>query len=96
MLGELNASHTGSGYRPDAKDGDETAALGLLYDRRWNGAGLRIAEVLEDGPADRADSRIAPGVILKKIGGALLSPDVNPFEFLNRKEGKPVRLTLVG
>src|SRR6185437_8353526 len=32
FLGELNGSHTGSGYRPRFPDGDATAALGLLYD----------------------------------------------------------------
>ena len=61
MVGELNASHTGSGYWPGRGGGDSTAYLGLFYDYGWRQAGARIARVLPGGPADRAGSRIAAG-----------------------------------
>lgn len=94
MLGELNASHTGCRYRPGAPDGDRTAALGLLYDVDYDGVGLRVAEVLDRGPCDRADSRIKPGVVITHLDGIRLTPEINPWALLNRKADKPVRLAL--
>jgi Tol biopolymer transport system component/C-terminal processing protease CtpA/Prc len=94
MLGELNASHTGSGYRPRNPDGDKTAELGLLFDPAHAGDGLRVAEVIVGGPCAKAGSKIAPGVIVAAIDGAALPPSVDPASLLNRKEGKPVLLDL--
>lgn len=56
MLGEVNASHTGSGFRPQAPNTDQTAELGLLYDFSYAGAGMKVAEVVVGGPADDATS----------------------------------------
>jgi Tol biopolymer transport system component/C-terminal processing protease CtpA/Prc len=94
MLGELNASHTGSGYRPKNDDGDKTAALGLLYDVAYDGDGLRVAEVIVGGPCAKATSKIAAGTIVAAIDGVALTPNVDPAMVLNRKEGKPVLLDL--
>ncbi|HKY94762.1 MAG TPA: hypothetical protein VJL84_05625, partial [Kiloniellales bacterium] len=46
MVGELNASHTGSGYWPTRSDGDRTAKLGLFFDETWRGAGYKVTAVL--------------------------------------------------
>lgn len=94
MLGELNASHTGSGYRMRAKDADDTAALGVLYDVKHAAAGLRVAEVIARGPADTAGSKIAPGVIITHINGVELIPAANPWALLNHQKDKRVRLAL--
>jgi Tol biopolymer transport system component/C-terminal processing protease CtpA/Prc len=94
MLGELNASHTGSGYRPKNADGDKTAELGLLYDVGYDGDGLRVAEVIVGGPCAKATSKIAAGTIVAAIDGVALTPTVDPAIALNRKEGKPVLLDL--
>ena len=92
MLGELNASHTGARYYPSAQD--QTATLGLLYDVRHRGAGLKVAEVLPRGPADRPESRIRPGVLITHIDGERLTAQTNPWRLLNRKAGQLVRLGL--
>jgi len=55
LLGELNVSHTGSGYRPGSK-GDATAEFGVLFDLDYNGDGLKIAEVVEGGSFDKKSS----------------------------------------
>ena len=96
MLGELNASHTGSGYRPQNEDGDRTAALGLIWDVAYDGDGLRVAEVLAGGPCAKAASKIRPGTIVAAIDGVALTPAVDPASALNRKQGKPVLLDLRG
>jgi Tol biopolymer transport system component len=41
MLGEMNVSHTGASYRPNATNVDATASLGLLYDYAHNGKGVK-------------------------------------------------------
>jgi len=93
MLGELNASHTGARYRPKST-GDKTASLGLFFDGEHQGTGLLVEEVIRRGPADREDSNLAPGVLVTKINGVHLAPNVNPHELLNGQAGKPVRLAL--
>ncbi|MFV0593414.1 MAG: S41 family peptidase [Draconibacterium sp.] len=94
MLGELNASHTGGRYRHTDNQGDETCSLGLLYDYAYTGNGLKIAEVLKEGPADKASLKIKAGNILEKIDGNALSPNVDFYRFLNRKKGNNVLLDL--
>ncbi len=94
MLGELNASHTGSGYRLAREDGDATASLGLLFDPRFAGPGLRVAEVLKEGPADRAEVALPAGSVVLEIDGVTLPQASDPWALLNRKEGRPTLLTV--
>lgn len=94
LLGELNASHTGCRYRPGRQDGDNTASLGLLFDLASEEAGLKVAEVIERGPCDRAECKIVPGTVITHINGVELVANVNPWKLLNRQSGKPVRLSL--
>ncbi len=94
LLGELNASHTGARYRPDEQGGAATASLGLLFDPRWTGEGLRVVEVLSGGPADRASSRIVAGVTVLAIDGVAQTPAVDPAQALDHKAARPVLLRL--
>ena len=93
LLGELNASHTGSGYRAYVP-GDETAVLGMFYDQDYEGDGLKVLEVLAQNPVVPASSRIEPGVIITHIDGNKIVAGEDYFRFLNHKVGKRVRLTL--
>ncbi|HXB33211.1 MAG TPA: S41 family peptidase [Puia sp.] len=95
MLGELNVSHTGMRYGgPPQAMADRTASLGIYYDWRYTGQGLRIAEVMADGPLDRRAEKIHPGVILEKIDGEAITDTVDHYKYLNRKAGKLVLLSL--
>ncbi len=95
MLGELNASHTGSGYRSKRDDGDQTASLDLIFDVQHRGDGLAVAEVFERGVADNDEAKIKSGAIITHIDGVKLTPQVNHHQLLNRKAGQRVRLTLL-
>ena len=95
MLGELNASHTGGRYRPRGNSGDQTAALGLLYDVKHDGVGLKVSEVIKRGPVAKSTSKIKPGSIVLAIDGVRLEPNVNPWQQLNNKVDKNVRLGLL-
>ncbi len=94
MLGEMNASHTGCGYRANRTNVDQTADLGLFYDYEYPGPGLKIAEVIEDGPFYRADSRVKAGCIIEKIDGEAISDSLDFYAMLNRKTGKLTLLSL--
>lgn len=94
MLGELNASHTGSGYRPKITNGDKTASLGILYDYSHTKNGVKVAEVLNGGPLDKAMSKVKSGNIIEKIDGQTISPSMDFYQLLNRKEGKNILLSV--
>jgi tricorn protease len=91
MLGELNASHLGiSGKLPEADE--ETAELGLLFDDKFPGPGLKIAEVLKRGPADRRGLGLKPGDVITAIDRIALTDKVNVSRLLNNKAGEAVLL----
>jgi tricorn protease len=93
MLGELNASHLGISGRLPGPD-EPTADLGLIFDDRYAGPGLRIAEVLKRGPADKRGLNIKPGDVITHLDRVELTPAVNVSKLLNNKAGEGVPLTL--
>ena len=94
MLGELNGSHTGSGYRFNDPHGEETARLGVFFDDQFAGPGLKIAEIIDKSPLIQEDSKIKVGTIIEKIDGQIIGMDQNYFKLLNHKNGKPTLLSL--
>ena len=96
MLGQLNASHTGMRYRSGGDSGDDsTAALGVIFDLD-GGPGLRIGEILPDGPLDRDVLNVRAGDRITAIDRQSITGTQNAFDLLNRKAGERVRLTLGG
>lgn len=93
-LGELNVSHTGGRYRPGAS-GDVTANLGLLFDWQFEGKeGLRIAEVVEKGPFDHANSKVKAGHIIEKIDGEPITATMDYAALLNKKAKKKTLVSI--
>jgi C-terminal processing protease CtpA/Prc len=92
MLGELNVSHTGSGFRPKVPGADATAALGLFFDESHAGAGLKVAEVIENGPLAGAKSRLRAGMIIEAIDGVAIAAGAEFDSSLNQKAGRRVPL----
>jgi Tol biopolymer transport system component/C-terminal processing protease CtpA/Prc len=77
-LGELNVSHTGGRYRAkSSNDDDFTGSLGLFYDYTYTGKGMRVSEIIEKGPFDRADTKLAVGSIITKINGEEITPEAD-------------------
>ena len=94
ILGELNVSHTGSGYRPSSRGGDATAEFGVLLDLDYKGDGLKIAEVVEGGPFDKKSSKVKAGSIIQKIDGVEITKGMDYYPLLNNKRDKTVLVTV--
>ena len=93
VLGELNVSHTGSGYRPGNK-GDAPAEFGVLLDLDYKGDGLKIDEVVEGSPFDKKSSKVKAGTVIEKIDGVEIKKGMDYYSLLNNKRGKTVLVTL--
>lgn len=91
LLGELNASHTGARYRAGAV---ATASLGAFYDDSYQGDGVRISEVMRNGPLDKAGTLAKAGVIVERIDGVLIKASESLDKYLNGKAGQRVLVGL--
>ena len=94
LLGELNTSHTGSGYRNRDENADATADLGLLFSWNYQKDGLLIDEVLEKGPFDNSDSKVKAGCVIEKIDGEKIIAGQDYYLLLNKQAGKRVLISL--
>ncbi|GGK78994.1 S41 family peptidase [Rufibacter glacialis] len=94
LLGELNVSHSGASFSNVPANADATASLGVFYDQNFTGNGLKIDEVLLEGPLQKAGLDVTAGMIIEKIDGETLTPEKDYAQFMNRKAGKNVLLTV--
>lgn len=94
LLGELNVSHTGARYRRGSnRNNDFSTSLGLLYDMKYTGNGLKVEEIVAGGPFDKAASKLKKGDVIVSINGKEITPKEDVAELLNNKTNKK---TLVG
>lgn len=92
LLGELNVSHTGGSYRSWGAD-HPTASLGLLYDMAYSGPGMKVEEIVANGPFDRASTKLKAGAVITKINGVELKADRDPMVSLNDLARKKTLVT---
>ena len=71
---------------------EETADLGLIFDEAYRGRGLKIAEILKRGPADRRGLSIKAGEFVLNIDGVELTETTDLSQLLNGKIGETVAL----
>ena len=95
MLGELNVSHSGSQYGTSTPSDDATASLGIFPDPTYTGPGVKIEEVLKEGPLDKAGMNVKAGTIIEAVDGTPVTPNVDVAQLLNRKAGKNTLLTML-
>jgi len=95
MLGELNASHTGCRYSMPQQNVDMTASLGIFLDESYTGNGLKISEIIAKSPLNTAKSKIKEGFVIEKIDGVAITPAIDFYQLLNRKEDKWVLLSVL-
>ena len=98
MLGELNGSHLG--FYPSRRSSGSgrpewniaTAHLGVRFDQDYQGPGLKVREVLPNGPADREVSKIEPNETIVSIDGVSVDPEMDLTEVLNGPLERDIRL----
>jgi C-terminal processing protease CtpA/Prc len=95
LLGELNVSHSGSSYGNFSANGDQTASLGAFYDAVYNGPGVRIEEIIKNGPLDKAGLNLRPGAVIEAIDGETIEAGRDLAQYLNRKAGKLTLLSVL-
>lgn len=88
LIGELNVSHAGARYSRSIPQADATASLGIFMDYSHQGAGIKIEEILKDGPLDKAGLNLSAGMVIEKIDGESISLDRDVAQYLNRKADK--------
>lgn len=103
MLGELNGSHLG--FTPSVGEGTDTegtrrrdyptAHLGVRFDPKYLGPGLRIRDVLPDGPADKAKSKLRAGDIIQQIDGQRVDPTMDLTLVLNGPLDRDISLVVL-
>ena len=91
ILGELNASHTGGGYRA-AGAAMSTASLGAFFDASHTGDGLRVAELLAHSPLRATGASLQVGDIIESIDGTTIKAGADYYPLLEGKTGKKVLL----
>lgn len=94
MLGELNGSHTGARYyyRSALLAGQMPGRIGVLFDLRYEGKGLKIAEVLPQGALHTADSEIKAGDLILAVNGKAIDEGASWYETLAGTVGKRTQL----
>ncbi len=95
LLGELNASHTGCSYRPRRNNSDQTSSVGLIFDHETQGLGLKIARIIQNGPAD-FNKKVQEGDVLVAINNVALSNERTLAMLMNRLVSKQTRFTFKG
>ncbi len=94
MVGELRASHTAV-WPPRDPNYEETGQLGLRFDAKWQGRGLRVSKVVPDGPSDLPGSEIAVGDVVLSIDGIKVNRTTNPFGLLKGRVDEMVDLEVL-
>jgi C-terminal processing protease CtpA/Prc len=70
-----------------------TASLGAFFDNSYKGEGLRIKEIINQGPLAVANTKVATGTIITKIDGESVDAGKDYFPLLAGKAGKKVLVT---
>ena len=89
VLGELNVSHTGAGYRGRGAE-KATPEFGLLFDWNYKGDGLKIDEVLEFGPFDNSFTKVKAGSVIEKFDGEAVKAGEDYYPLINGKANTSV------
>ena len=92
MLGELNGSHTGARayFTPSVRMG----WVGALFDHEYQGAGLKIAEILPGGPLDLTGEGVKAGDVIVAVNGKEVKEGESWFPLLMNTVGKRTSLLI--
>lgn len=93
LLGELNASHTGSGYRFRKDGGDRTASLGIFPDYSFEGEGIKVNEIIDKSPLQVKDSKAVNGMVITALNGEKIESLSHYYRLMNNQSNQNVLVT---
>jgi len=94
MIGELNASHTGSAPPPAGRAGGvSTGNLGIELEPDSTAGRYRVTYIYEDGPADKDWVKVNVGDYLIAIGGKEVKAGDEYWQLLNDRLNRKVQVT---
>jgi len=95
MIGELNASHTGSAPPPGGRGGAgvSTGNLGIDLEPDKTAGRYKVTYVYENGPADKDWVKVNVGDYLIAIGGKEVKAGDEYWELLNDRLNRKVEVT---
>jgi tricorn protease len=77
-----------------SSNGDQSASLGAFFDQNYHGPGIKIEEVIEQGPLSQTDPPLREGMIVEKIDSQTINAGTAISPLLNFKAGKPTALSI--
>ena len=92
FAGELNASHSSVRFTPN-DTGIPTGRTGLMLDLITPTRGIKVEEVITNGPFDTARSRVRTGHYLVAINGEPILENTDFFALLNGQTGLETTFT---
>jgi tricorn protease len=88
MIGELEASHSEVSPAPGPGGGPVTPHLGLTFDYRHPGPGLRVKTVPPGAPGSYKKTEIRPGEYILGINGRDVALDERLYQAINDKQDR--------
>ena len=100
LIGELNSSHLffelndkmWPKWKPDHGWRWQTIHLGVIFDRTFNGSGMKVKSVLRGGPASKSDSMVYEGEVILSIDGLNLDSPLSRRKAFNRRLNEVIEL----
>lgn len=92
MLGQLNASHMGmrGGSVPEDLQRERTGLLGIEVEPHTKG--IKVTSVVPSTPADRTESKLNVGDVIRSIDGEKITASSNFYHFLNGRTNERILL----
>ena len=69
------------------------ASLGLYYDERYRGPGMKVTELMAEGPFDSGDSELKIGDVIREIDGAPIPDEGGVRRLLRGRAGELLAVT---
>lgn len=93
LLGELNASHTGSGVHLGGA-AQTVANLGAFFDPAYEGDGLKVTEVIKGSPLCSKKCDVRPGDVIMSINGKTIEAGRDYYPMLEGLAGRKTLLSV--
>lgn len=94
MLGQVNASHMGlRGSGPEQTQRETTGLLGIEV--KNHSEGVQVTKVISNSPADKEESKLNIGDVIKSVNGKKISQQTNFYSLMTLKSNERILLEVL-